>query len=177
MDKPFAGYNLDMKMSKKQMTSASSVFVFLVFSALCISLVMFHFSTLGNPKLEILGEGELRIHSRQQISSPYVLRTYQTALGFTHVASHYNAKSLRAKFDVIDGESFTLARMIDVREILAVLGHRIVERQENHIMSVTYAYSGRARDFIMSGRNRVNLQIAVRGDRVTVGWPVILGSF
>jgi len=153
------------------------MFKFLVFLAIAAALVMVHFSGLDNPRLERLGGGELRIHSREQIQSPLVERMYQNALGFTYVTRSENARELRQKFDVIDGESFVPDEKMSVNRILGILGHQVVDRQENNIMQVVYAYSGRARDFIMSGSRRVNLQIATRDGRVTVGWPVILGSF
>jgi len=151
--------------------------MFVLFLAGSFAFILVHFTGLQNPRLEILGNGELRIHSRQQVTSPLVYRTYQHALGFTYVTSSQNAVALRQKFHTIDGESFTPHRQMSKREILSILGHQVVETQTNQIMQVTYAFCARGRDFIMSGNRRVNLQIAQQNNRVTVGWPVILGSF
>ena len=151
--------------------------LFALFIAGSFALVLVHFTSLENPRLEVLGAGELRIHSRQHIESPLISRVYQTALGFTYITSSDSATLLREKFHTIDGESFTPERKMSKREILNILGHQIVETQANHIVQTTYAFSNRGRDFIMSGTRRVNLQIAQRDNQITVGWPVILGSF
>ena len=148
-----------------------------MFVAVCASLVFYHFSTLGNPQLETLGSGTVQIFSRERIDSPLVKNRQDLGFAFVYTTSSANAAALRAKFSVIDGESITLDTPKSVREILRALGHTYMFSQSINQLHVTYAYSGRNRDFVTKGRERINLQIAVRGNTVTVGWPVILGSF
>jgi len=153
------------------------VFKLLLFITLCVSLIFYHFASLGNPHLEILGDGYMSIYSRQLVDSPYIIRRHDIATGFIYTTRSYNAPALRAKFTQIDGESITLDTYRPKHEILRILRYRVVHEQRNNIMHITYAYSGRGRDFIRDGDTRINLQISSRAGRVTIGWPVILSGF
>ena len=150
---------------------------FVLFSALCVSLIFHHFATLSNPRLELLGDGDFSIYSREVITSPLVHSVTNIGIGFVYTTTSSNAAALRAKFNQIDGESIVLSTFKEPSRILALLGYTKVSTQTLSDLHTIYAYSGRGRDFITSEGTRINLQIAVRGDRVTVGWPVILGSF
>jgi len=150
---------------------------FIAFTTLCVSLVVFHFGTLSNPELEVLGEGEFSIYSRQVVGSPLIERVTNIGIGFIYTTSSRNAVQLRAKFTQIDGESIILDNFKDPQKILDILGYTQVSTQDMGGLHTVYAYSGRGRDFITSNGQRINLQIAVRAGRVTVGWPVILGSY
>jgi len=124
-----------------------------------------------------LGSGYFSIYSRDTVRSPLIIRRLDMGSGFIYTTRSEDAATLRQKFNTIDGESITLDRHVPTRDILAVLGHTKVSSRTDSVMTITYAYSGRGRDFIEHGGSRINLQIAHRGNRTTVGWPVILGSF
>ena len=153
------------------------MFKLCVFTASCACLILWHFTTLSNPNLEILGSGEFSIYSREAINSPLIIRRLDMGSGFIYVTSSENAAELRQKFNHIDGESITLNRYKPVRDILALLGHTKISSRKDSVMHITYAYSGRGREFIEHNGKRINLQIAHRGNRTAIGWPVILGSF
>jgi len=144
---------------------------------MCASLVVWHFETVSNPRIEVLGSGQFRFYSRERIHSPLIYGTIQIATGFIYITTSDNAPLLRRKFSQIDGESLTLDYAKSKREILHILGYTAVSTQNNSVMQITYAYSGRGLSFIRSGRDRINLQISNRSGVVTVGWPVILGSY
>jgi len=147
---------------------------FLVFAAVCISLVFYHFATMDNPRLELLGAGEFRIYSRQDVDSPLVTNRISIATGFIYVTCASNAAELRDKFTQVDGESITLANHMSARDVLSRLGHVLVDQHTSAIMQTTYAHSNRHRASVRNGNYRVNLQIIERGGVTTVGWPVIL---
>jgi len=153
------------------------MFKLCVFVSVCASLVFYHFVTLDNPQLEVLGSGTIQIFSRERIESPLILNRQDLGFALAYTVSSNNAPFLRQKFSVIDGESITLDWFQSPQKILQALGHEYMFSQRMGDLQTIYAYSGRGRDFVARGRERVNLQIAVRGGRVTVGWPVILGSF
>lgn len=155
------------------------MFKLCVFAACCASLVIYHFETLSNPHLETLGAGTFSIFSREYIQSPLIESSQSLGFAYVFTTSSRNAAALRAKFNpqLIDGESLTLDRAMSPHQILRTLGHSYQFSQDLPTLHTVYGYSGRGRDFITQGSTRVNLQIAVRGSTVTVGWPVILGSF
>jgi len=135
---------------------------------------MYHFAALDNPRLETLGDGEFRIYSRQDITSPLVTNRIAIATGFIYTTHSDNAAELRAKFTHSDGESITLTQPQTARQILSQLGHHQVSQHTSAIMTTTYAHNNRHRKFVTSGQNRINLQIIERDGVTTVGWPVIL---
>jgi len=148
-----------------------------LYSTLCVVLIFYHFETLGNPRLEVLGEGVISIYSREVVTSPLITSVTNIGFGFIYTTCATNANELRAKFNVIDGESIALTHSACPHEILRQLGHTMVSYQRGGGLFTIYAYSSRGRDFIRQDGNRINMQIAVRDGRVTVGWPVILGSY
>ena len=150
---------------------------FILFGTLCVALVAQHFLVMENPQLETLGAGDFFIYSREVVVSPLVLERTDVGFGFIYRARSENAAELRAKFNHIDGESLLLDKQMSARDVLWLLGHEKTSQQTSAGMVVTYGYSGRGRDFIVAGGERVNLQIVERGGRTKVGWPVILGSF
>ena len=149
---------------------------FILFLALCICLVTWHYGTLCNPHLESLGDGEFRIFSRELVHSPLIENRIATALGFIYITSSQNAHILRAKFTHIDGESITLFTPQSADQIIRRLGYHVVESSHGSVIRTTYAHSARGRNFITSDGRRINLQIIERGNVVTVGWPVVLGG-
>jgi len=149
----------------------------ILFSTLCVILIFYHFETLSNPRLELLGCGEFSIYSREVITSPLITNTTNIGFGFIYTTHSSNANALREKFNIIDGESITLSNFICPQDILTQLGYTQISYQRGGGLFTIYAYSNRGRDFIRKTDHRINLQIAVRGGRVTVGWPVILGSY
>ncbi|MCL2755455.1 MAG: YwmB family TATA-box binding protein [Firmicutes bacterium] len=150
---------------------------FILFSTFCIILIFYHFESLSNPKLEQLGDGQFSIYSREIIQSPLVLSKTNIGFGFIYTIHSLNANQLRQKFNVIDGESIVLDNFIHPNQILRQLGYTQISSQQSANLFTIYAYSSRGRDFIRKDNNRINLQVAVRDGRVTIGWPVILGSF
>ena len=153
------------------------MFKLFVFVAVCASLIIWHFGNLGNPQLESLGSGTVQIFSRERVESPLALSRQDLGFAFVYSVGSNNAAALRAKFSVIDGEAITLDNFKNPQAIMHKMGVNYRFSQQNQFMQVFYGYSPRGRDFIIRGRERINMQIAVRDGRVTVGWPVILGSF
>jgi len=143
-----------------------------LYIALCVSLVFYSVATVENPRLEILGEGEFAIYSREDVRSPLVVRRVASGIGFIYYTDSGSAAELRAKFDNIDGESIVVSGK-SARQVLGVLGYREVSSGGG----VWYGYSPRGRDFISVEGQRVNLQVVERNGTTVVGWPVILGVF
>ena len=150
----------------------------ILFVTLCITLVWYHFGTLDNPRLETLGEGTFFIHSRELVHSPLITSTIPAGIGFIYQMPSKHVNTVRSLFNNIDGESITLDTPKSSDQILRMLGYTMVQAQGTYeTIRVVYAYSSRGRNFLTIDGTRINLQIATRGDRVTIGWPVILGSF
>jgi len=164
-------YNKFLSIIKSLMTTLPK---FLIFTGACVALIFYHFAALDNPRLETLGPGQFRIYSREDITSPLIYNRISIATGFIYVTCSTNAPQLRQKFTHIDGESITLSTPKTARQVLSQLGHHKVEQHISSVMTTTYAHSNRARAFITSGSNRINLQIIERDGVTTVGWPVIL---
>jgi len=143
-----------------------------LYIALCVSLVYYAIAVVENPRLEVLGDGEFAIYSREDVRSALVQRRVASGIGFIYYTDSGNAAELRAKFSKIDGESIVLGQKT-AGQIFRKLGYREVSFSGR----ITYGYSPRARTFITSEGQRVNLQVVERNGTTVVGWPVILGSY
>ena len=91
-------------------------------------------------------------------------------LGFCYV----NSKPVK---DYIIGESITV-KNLEVSSAIKTLNSRVIKTEylEDN-MIIIYAYSNLIKDSVDLFGRKVNLQIAIKGDETTIGWPLILGSF
>ena len=65
----------------------------------------------------------------------------------------------------------------DIKALLTKLNATIIQTQNVGGAEVIYAHSPRLRGGVIAGGEKINMQIAKRGSVVTVGVPVIAGSF
>lgn len=65
----------------------------------------------------------------------------------------------------------------DAADVLKTLGARELYREDIDGMTVLYAFSPRISAYETLRFGRVNVMIAVRGDRLVVGSPLIKGSY
>lgn len=79
----------------------------------------------------------------------------------------------------VSGESFTVTgSKVTVGEILRDIEGRVVSEGEVDGIYTVYLYTGRLNTSSVDlFGDKVNVQIALNGDRVTVGYPIILGSY
>jgi hypothetical protein len=150
---------------------------FCIYVAACISLIFYGFTDTFNPRLERLGSGDYFFYSTETVSSPYITNTVDLGFSFIYRCRSEDAGKLRQNFTRIDGESIVLDGSISVRAVLQKLNYNIVSRSYIGAGETVYAFSGRGKDFIRNGTKKINLQIAFNGEKITVGWPVILGSY
>jgi hypothetical protein len=146
---------------------------FPLYIALCVCVIYYSVAFAENPRLELLGDGEFAIYSREDIRSPLVDRRVASGIGFIYYTDSINAHALRNKFTHIDGESIVLPRHFSANQIFRKLGYREV----SFTGTIAYGYSPRARAFIKSDGQRINLQVVERNGTTVVGWPVILGVY
>jgi len=150
---------------------------FILYITICLCLVVYWFFSISNPKLEKFGGDYITIFSTCVVWHQDIVSV--TSLGFAHAYTIRTNRldRVRPLFRNIDGESITLSGKEKDQVLLLFPHHNYVSSQRLGNMVVTNLYSNRGLDFIMDGRNRINLQVAKRGDVVTIGWPVILGGF
>ena len=79
----------------------------------------------------------------------------------------------------INGESFTLSgTKLTIGEIVTKLDARVVSTGEVGGIYTVYLYTGRVNTpSVDLFGDKVNIQIALSGDKITVGYPIILGSY
>ena len=147
-----------------------------IYISISLALIYWALATTHHPQLETLGKGEHRFYSPEQISSPYITHIINVGFGFIHFTCSTKAPYVRTLFTQIDGESLTLQGITAV-QVFRKLNHRKVATQHSNVMRIYYGYSSRTRTFITHNNQRINLQVAKRGNNVTVGWPVIMSGF
>ena len=91
-------------------------------------------------------------------------------LGFCYI----NSKPVK---DCVIGESITIENC-EVSAAIETLKARVVKTEYlEDGATVIYAFSNLIDEKVDVFGKKVNLQIAIRENRTTIGWPLILGSF
>jgi len=146
--------------------------------SLCIVLIFYAIVVPPQEfRLENYFTGDFAFYSSERIQSPLVTHTTDLGFSFIYHTASQNATALRRNFTRIDGESVTMHRHKETRTILQRLDARKVSTSTIGEIDIVYAYTSRIPTFITKGGRRINIQIAHRSNRTTIGWPVILGSF
>ena len=145
--------------------------------AACIILIFYGIMMPREFRLENYFVGEFAFHSAKNVQSHLISHTANLGFAFIHYTTSTNATQLRRKIPRIDGESVTLNHQKSSQAILRKLRARKVTSNTIGDIEIVYGYSPRIRTFITKNNQRINLQIATRDNRTTIGWPIILGSF
>lgn len=106
-------------------------------------------------------------------------KTTQSGIGYEIICSGEIARKIRNELKVIEGErADCVGDIYTAKEIIRKAHAEIILTQKLDNMTIYYCYSNRIKGYVEDGRNRINLQIAVRDDnKVIVGIPIILGSY
>ena len=80
--------------------------------------------------------------------------------------------------DKLQGESFCFqGEIINVNEILYNLNAVIIKKEQVEDIVIVYAYTFKLENYLWIDSQKVNIQIAYNDGKVTVGTPLILGSY
>jgi len=98
--------------------------------------------------------------------------------GFIVTTSAVDASMVLKSLPKLEGHSFRFkGNEASVERVLAELKGVVLMREALEGIVLCYAYSDRLGKSIVASGQKVNMQIALRDGFVTVGTPVILGSF
>lgn len=124
--------------------------------------------------------GEYCFYISSAVDESDFLRVEKNGDGYLAYCPLSNAPNLKDSYrDDIEGESFWVTGgMGTVREILSMLGGVVVSEGTVDGIYTVYVYTGRLNcpSVVLFG-DKVNVQIALNDDKVTVGYPIILGSY
>ena len=87
------------------------------------------------------------------------------------------AASVKPRLREVCGESISTTNADFEKTVVARYNAEKVRHEEANGVSVDYYYSSEIPDYVTIGGTKVNIQIARRGDVLTVGSPMIFGSF
>lgn len=90
-----------------------------------------------------------------------------------------NAQKIKKEINNIQGESycFKVSDEEIINKILNLFNAVIVKQQELEDLKIVYGYSAKLDKFVTDEGEKINLQICKNGTNVTVGYPIILGSY
>ena len=104
----------------------------------------------------------------------------QNGNGFLISTNSQNAKKVLSELNSqnIQGESFCFdGTFCDVQKILYSLNAQIVKKECFDDFQVFYAHSPKISKYILMNFKKVNMQIVLKNNKITVGSPIILGSY
>lgn len=90
-----------------------------------------------------------------------------------------NAKQIKRQLTNITGESFSFS-CVEPDEVFYILDNlkaKIVSVEQVDDIKIIYGYINNLSNYIIDNGNKVNIQIAYKNKLVTVGYPIILGSY
>ncbi|MBQ0017017.1 MAG: YwmB family TATA-box binding protein, partial [Clostridiales bacterium] len=89
-----------------------------------------------------------------------------------------NANDIKKQLDNIKGESITFkGSKSKILSYLKILNAEIVLTENMDNIYSVYAYSKNIPDYVYINHQKVNIQISCTDDTVSIGTPLILGSF
>ena len=126
------------------------------------------------------GVGEYCFYISGEVDEEHFQRVDKNGSDTIGYCSLINAPEVKKQYrGSINGESFTLTgTKLTVGEIVTKLDARVVSEGEVNGIYTVYLYTGRLNvNSIDLFGDKVNVQIALNGNKVTVGYPIILGSY
>lgn len=90
-----------------------------------------------------------------------------------------NATQTKKLLDNIQGESYCFKTSNEniTNEILTLFNAVIIKQQEIDNLKIVYAYSNGLEKYVKDDGEKINLQICINNENVTIGYPIILGSY
>ena len=104
----------------------------------------------------------------------------QNGNGFLICCDEQNTKIVNKNLNksYIQGESFCFdGNIADITKILKKLNAKIITTENFENLKIIYAYSYKLQKFIFVDGKKVNVQICLNENKITVGTPLILGSY
>ena len=104
----------------------------------------------------------------------------QNGNGFLISTNSQNATEILADINAhnIQGESFCFnGNADDAQNILHSLNAKIMTQECFEDFKVFYAYSPKLEKYVLINLQKINIQIAMKNGKITVGSPIILGGF
>lgn len=102
----------------------------------------------------------------------YEINEHSDKLGTVYITP-YQSDIRKSK---VLGESF-VCDASNFERLLKTLKADIVKKETIEGRFIVYAYTAHNRNYVTLQNNKVNLQICINDEQMTVGWPLILGSF
>lgn len=88
------------------------------------------------------------------------------------------AQSVKPQIANLEGESITfLGTKNDALNYLNRYNHKVVFSEVLENIVIIYAYCPQIENFVFVNNEKVNIQLAYNSGKITVGTPMILGSF
>lgn len=104
----------------------------------------------------------------------------QNGNGFLICSNEQNVKIVNNNLNksYIQGESFSFdGSFEDIKIILKKLNTKIIKTESFESLKIFYAYSHKLQKYIFVDGKKVNVQICLNGKKITIGTPLILGSY
>jgi hypothetical protein len=124
-----------------------------------------------------LGAGNYSFYSTETVQSKYFTNVIDLGFSYIYECESTNANRVRPLFKNLDGESIRLNAEESIDAILKKLDAIVVSQSTIGDLKNIYGYTARNAQYITEKHRKINLQIAVNNNAVTIGFPVILGSY
>ena len=120
-------------------------------------------------------QGTISFNTFQNISTPLctTINNGKSYIVSTSTENAYYINSILNEDD-IQGYALTTTQKIEINEFLDKLHAKILFSENLDSIQFYYAYTPLLPKFINADLGKVNIQIAVRGNTTTIGYPAIL---
>lgn len=152
------------------------MFVFLVCIALLIPTFIFTFGE-KNFFEKFSGLYRVYISSSQEFEMDNVNKIKNGNITILE-SSNINREKIMKYVDCYFGESLTIMSGVhSINEVFSFLSFKNLQIEQIDNITCYIGYCKGFSKFIMYENKRINIQIAVRDNMITVGFPIILGSY
>lgn len=121
---------------------------------------------------------EYVFYSKEKASF-YNCKIVDVGFGSIITCNENNAQNIKRQINDLSGES-CLIKIENKDEILNIINKmsaKIISQNEIDGLHIIEAYSSKLSKFVYVSENKVNLQFAFKDNLLTIGYPVIMGSY
>lgn len=151
--------------------------IFILFAVMVILVIPFDNHTNDFNKIKIDAEGiKVELYTASPVQND-LLNIQSVGFGSIVSCDLCNLDKVKDLVSYIQGVSFYFnSKDFNIDYFLITNNAKIIKRQNFGNYDIYYAYTSNLKQYVDDGK-KINLEIVINNENVTIGYPIIMGSY